>query len=68
MDTLLLYLPALACVGVMLVVCVPMMKNMHKDHGESEDTAIREEVTELRGEVARLKAERALEEKEPING
>ena len=68
MDTLLLYLPALACVGMMLLICVPMMRNMHKDHRDSEDTATREEFAELREEVARLKAERALQEKEPVDG
>ena len=68
MDTLLLYLPALACAGMMLLICVPMMRNMHKDHGDSEATATREEVAELREEVARLKAERALQEKEPLHG
>ncbi len=67
MDTLLLYLPALACVGMMLLICVPMMRNMHTGHGESEDTATRQEVAELREELARLKAERVLQE-EPIDG
>lgn len=68
MDTLLLYLPLLACAGMMLIICIPMMRNMHKNRGESEDAATREEVAELREEVARLKAERALEEKEPVDG
>jgi hypothetical protein len=35
---------------------------MHKGHGESEDTASRQEIVELREEVAHLKAERALED------
>lgn len=68
MDTFLLYLPALACAGMMLVICIPMMRNMHKGHGESDDAATREEIAELREEVARLKAERALSEREPVDG
>ena len=62
MDTLLSYLPVLACVGMMLLICVPMMRHMRKGHDESKDTAMHEEIAELRDEVARLKAERALPE------
>lgn len=68
METLLSYLPALACAGMMLVICLPMMRNMHKGHGEADDSATRQEIAELREEIARLKAERALQENEPIDG
>ena len=57
MRTLAAYLPALACGAMMLFICIPMMRNMHKGHGGSDDTEIREEVAHLREEVSRLKAE-----------
>lgn len=59
METLFIYLPAIACGAMMLLICIPMMKSMHKG-GRSDDAASREEVAELREEIARLKAERAL--------
>jgi hypothetical protein len=52
-------LPALACVTMMLVVCVPML--MHRKT-ESGDAASKQEVEALRAEVTRLKAERAPED------
>ena len=58
LDNLLAYLPALACGAMMLFICIPMMRNMHKGHGGSDDTETREEVAKLREEVSRLKAER----------
>lgn len=68
MDTVLAYLPALACAGMMLAICIPMMRNMHKGHGDPENAATRHEIAELREEVTRLKAERTLNEREPIDG
>jgi hypothetical protein len=69
LETLLAYLPALACGAMMLAICIPMMRNMHKGHGGSEDTASRQEIADLREEVARLKAERALEDvSETVDG
>lgn len=62
METLIVLLPALACGAMMLFICIPMMRNMHKGHGESEDSASREEVAALREEIATLRAERALAE------
>lgn len=53
---------------MMLLICIPMMRNMHKGHGEPDDST-RQEIAELREEVARLKAERALEDKsESVDG
>jgi hypothetical protein len=69
LRTLVTYLPALACGAMLLLVCIPMMRNMHKGPGESEDTASRQEIAELREEIARLKAERALEDaSETVDG
>ncbi len=68
MRTLIAYLPVIACVAMMALICIPMMRNMHKGHGGSDDADARE-LGELRDEVARLKAERALgEESETVDG
>ncbi|MDQ3985902.1 MAG: hypothetical protein M3280_05330 [Actinomycetota bacterium] len=69
METLLAYLPAIACGAMMLFICIPMMRNMHKGHEGSDDSDARREIGELREEIARLKAERALEdERETVDG
>lgn len=60
MEWLWTALPALACGAMLLLVCVPMMRNMHKDSGGAEDPETRREISELRDEIARLKAERSL--------
>ena len=50
----------------MLLICIPMMRSMHKGHS---DGATSSEVAELREEIARLKAGRALdEERETVDG
>ena len=50
----------------MLLVCIPMMRSMHKDHS---DDASSSEVAELREEIARLKAGSALDEdRETVDG
>lgn len=68
METVLSYLPAIACGAMMLLICIPMMRNMHKGR-DSDDAVSREEVAELREEIARLKAERTLSEtKETVDG
>lgn len=67
METVLSYLPAIACGAMMLLICIPMMRNMHK--GGDSDDAVPREVAELREEIARLKAERTLSEtKETVDG
>lgn len=69
MRTLIAYLPAIACVGMMALICIPMMRNMHKGHGGPDDADARREIGELRDEIARLKAERALgKESETVDG
>lgn len=66
LRTLIAYLPVIACGAMMLLICIPMMRNMHKGHGRSDDAGTREEVAELREEISRLKAERALEDKSEV--
>ncbi len=69
MRTLIAYLPVIACVGMMALICIPMMRNMHKGHGETDDSDARREIGELREEIALLKAERGLENKtETVDG
>ena len=53
---------------MMLLICIPMMRKMHQGHG-SDDFDARREIGELRDEVARLKAERTLDEnRETVDG
>lgn len=69
METLITYLPAIACGAMLLFICIPMMRNMHKSHGDSSDSETRREIAELREEIARLRAERALEDvSESVDG
>lgn len=60
MEALISYLPALACGAMMLLICIPMMKNMHKGHDDSGDADTRREIAELREEIATLRAEKTL--------
>ena len=61
MKTLIAFIPALTCGAMMLFICIPMMFRKHD--GTSEESASKQEVAELREEVARLKAQHALGEK-----
>lgn len=68
MRTLVTYLPALACGAMMLFICVPMLLG-RKHNREGQPSASQQEVAELRDEISRLKAERALEDKvEALDG
>ena len=58
MQAILSYLPAIACGAMVLFICIPMMRNMHKGDKSSDDSAARDEIAELREEIARLRAER----------
>ncbi len=62
MRSLAVYLPALACGAMMLLICVPML--LGRNHNQPTDQGVsQQDVGELREEIARLKAERALEDK-----
>jgi hypothetical protein len=68
LRTLVTYLPALACGAMMLLICVPMLLG-RKHKQDAEPSASQKEVAELREEISRLKAERALEDKtEALDG
>lgn len=41
---------------MMLVICVPMMRNMHKGGDDSADNDTQKEIAELREEIQRLKS------------
>lgn len=45
----------------MLLICVPMM--MGRKHDHPDQGATKQEVAELRDEISRLKAQRALDDK-----
>lgn len=62
----LLALPSLACVAMMVVICIPMLLN--RKHGRDDQAASKEEVAALREEITRLRAERALGDKESVDG
>lgn len=64
MRVVLTYLPALACLGMMAVVCIPMLLR-HRKHAGSDPTGQlgpTADVTQLREEVARLTEREALRE------
>lgn len=65
MRSLAVYLPALACGAMMLLICVPMMLGRKHNHS-SDQGASQQDVAELREEIARLKAERALEDRDSV--
>jgi hypothetical protein len=64
LETLISYLPALACGAMLLFICIPMMRNMHKGQDDSTNPDSRQEIAELREEIARLRAEKALDSDE----
>lgn len=52
MKALITYLPAFACLAMLLIVCVPMLFNRHWAHQDNEAAELREEVARLRAELA----------------
>ena len=68
MEWLWAALPAVACGAMMLLICVPMMRNMHKGGETPDDAGTHGEIAELRDEIARLKAERVDQKGEALNG
>lgn len=59
MKTLLVYLPAIACLAMVAIICLPMLLK----HGKHETDP---EVAELKEEVARLRAQIALRDDEEV--
>jgi hypothetical protein len=49
---------------MMLFICIPMMRNMHRGHDDSTDADTRQEIGKLREEIAQLRAEKALDSRE----
>lgn len=60
MRTLVSYLPALACAALMFVCMGHMFSRSHEGQESIADEATKREISELREEIARLRAERAL--------
>lgn len=46
---------------MMLLVCIPMMRNMHKGRDQSVDTDSQKEIAELREELQRLKSDSSVD-------
>ena len=46
---------------MLLFVCIPMMRNMHKGRGDSTDTDTQKEIAELREEIQRLKSDSSID-------
>ncbi len=65
MEWLWVGLPALACGAMMLAMCLPMMR---QHRGNDAESASKEDVAALREEISRLRAERALSDKERVDG
>lgn len=59
MEVLIAYLPTLACAAVMFF-CVRHMSAGNKGTEERADASSNQKIAELREELARLRAERAL--------
>jgi hypothetical protein len=57
LESIVAYLPALACVAMMLLICVPMLLG-GKHNQASDESASQQEVAQLREEVSRLRSER----------
>jgi len=64
MDALFGWLPLIACAAMMIVVCIPMIKSMHKGNDGNTNPETKREIAELREEIARLRAERSIGSKQ----
>ena len=58
MESIAAYLPALACLAMMLLICVPMLLG-RKHNRASDESASQQEIAQLREEISRLKSQRA---------
>jgi len=59
LKSLLIYVPALACVAMLVAMWMPTLSGRRRA-GSSDEGATRQELAGLRREIARLKAERQL--------
>ena len=60
MESLIAYLPVLACGAVMFFCLRHMSTGSKQQNDEKTDVATKKEIAELREELARLRAERTL--------
>ena len=60
MDTLIAFLPAVACGALMLFCMRGMSMGSKHETQQGQDQASKQEIAELREEIARLRAEQAL--------
>jgi hypothetical protein len=58
MKSLLIYLPALACLAMAAIVCLPMLLNHRKHEPDSELVRLKEEVAALKAQLAIRDAEK----------
>jgi hypothetical protein len=60
LETVLIYLPAIACGAMLLFVCIAMMRNKHRGGDDSADTNSQKEIAELRDEIQRQKSDSSI--------
>ncbi len=58
MRSLIVYLPALACGVLMLLICVPMMLGRKHGDGHDDGYATQQDIEDLREEIARSNSQR----------
>lgn len=52
LKLLLAYLPAFACLAMLLIVCLPMLLKRHEPGQDDEVAELRNEVAQLRAKIA----------------